>query len=413
MQKGRSTQLGHAAVNKRNVRHASASLQAPLHLSFSALPSPIILLDNVFILLENAHSLTSIIMNDENVTTFRSLAEVQATLRLITSDFEPIDDYANLNLIGPESLQQYQDMPLSTPTSPTTTLAASSPSSFFSEIGSPPPSPPSLSPPPYKPRTFHEYASTPGTKPLTTIESIRAALMETLEWKATSNDICQIISHHDERYQTPERFGSLCSNVRQRLSQTEWFQLAERPVGQKGKARYWMYVENLDETYINWPRSRSTSGSRRSRRSSNDSIRKSARMRGESSSSPLQHDPAITPPESIATATFGASSLPAPNQYIPHSIHPLVPLTGAEPSTPALFVQGPLAQPIPTSMTCHTGTDGFGGIQNVIQPTPPPSLPSVTEVIMPAMDVASASALTMDEVTAMFQQYLDPECYQQ
>ncbi|KAG8983445.1 hypothetical protein FRB94_008422 [Tulasnella sp. JGI-2019a] len=324
-------------------------------------------------------------MDDQNP--LNSLTPAQGAPRSITSDRFDAEFETIFNLIpGP--------IPC-TLTSPSTTLEGFSPPPFFSEIDSPLPSPSSPPKLPPIPRTFQEYASTSRTKLLTTVELIRAALLEMPDWKATSSEICHLIADNDERYQTPERFTDLCGNVRQRLSRTPWFQLAERPIGQKGKARSWAYIEHLDVTSGHCPRPRRAGRRRHSRRSSNDGILPSTGTHDNTSSSGFQDSP-IAPLES--PPTIGAPSSIIPNLYVPPSTDlPVAPV-----------VQGDLAvlgrpEPIPTNMAPHVGTDGFGvnyytgtdvyyGIEHSLQSTPPPFWPFVTEVTMPMLEVASASA---------------------
>ncbi|KAG8882418.1 hypothetical protein FRB98_003724 [Tulasnella sp. 332] len=92
-----------------------------------------------------------------------------------------------------------------------------------------------------QPRTFREFECDQVTP--STVDLIRAALLESPGQKATLVQICGLIT---TCYKDARRFKQLRGNVRQRLSHKPWFQLAERPEWQRGKGQYWLYVEALD-----------------------------------------------------------------------------------------------------------------------------------------------------------------------
>ncbi|KAG8855700.1 hypothetical protein FRB96_006744 [Tulasnella sp. 330] len=318
--------------------------------------------------------------------------------------------------------QQILDHPLF-PYSPTTSSSSlASPVSTSSELSTIPPPPPPIfrSRANARPRTFLDLASSLGKKAPTTIELIRAALLEFPDRKATSAEICEEIARHDPRYQSDKRFGDLSGNVRQRLSATEWFQLAERPTGHRGKARYWKYVETLDQTIRR--RSRSSCGSGNSccdhkpisegPSSIDVADRPIAFPLTNTNLTPIASSPTLdTADASNPSNTSSASSFTVKN-------HPIS--SSSSSSSSSSFP----AAPIQTSVTSHADLDGLGGHpmeSNLIYdflaslPPIPPSVDSLTMAGLEATTVATAapsqttaapSALGVYEDTDVLQQYV-------
>ncbi|KAG8980850.1 hypothetical protein FRB93_008919 [Tulasnella sp. JGI-2019a] len=133
--------------------------------------------------------------------------------------------------------------------SPTSTGYAISPSSSYAALDV------------EDPRTFEGLEASPSKPTIVTL--IRAALLASPEWKATLDQIPQLIS---KNYKDVKRFRRLKGSVRQRLSCTPWFELRDRPHWKVGKGQYWTYVEELDESIKSLSSgSRSRGGSERAR----------------------------------------------------------------------------------------------------------------------------------------------------